>query len=284
MALVDVRGDFDVLRLGGLESGFDIGLQGRLIAFDGEQVIRADVADASWRFRDCRRSRRWSRGRPEGCGRRRASRAGRVWRSSRWTCRRQVPAREPDAYRRRRLKTRCKAARPRWSGRGCGARSCRRWRSYRECWPAFANPVEKAGGEQFRIDPVHREVQPTARRNAPIVGQKLAQEPKMRLSPSRDGVETVAVGDRRADAQEQNLVELVLDAFRLARVLDPRKMMQKKAQPRRLLKFVSRLPSRGLQSQSPHRFSPSPIRKPSLTRVRSHDGCSPGIAVLTFRA
>ena len=61
MALVDVRGDFDVLRLGGLEGGFDIGLQGRLIAFDGEQVIRADVADGSWRFRDCRRSRRWSR-------------------------------------------------------------------------------------------------------------------------------------------------------------------------------------------------------------------------------
>ena len=61
----------------------------------------------------------------------------------------------------------------------------------------------------------------------------------MRLAPSRDGVETVAVGDRGADAQEQNLLELVSDAFRLARVLDPRKMMQKKAQPRRLLKFVS---------------------------------------------
>jgi hypothetical protein len=60
----------------------------------------------------------------------------------------------------------------------------------------------------------------------------------MAIAPSRDGVETVAVGDRRADAQEQNLVELVLAAFRLARVLDPRKMMQKKAQPRRLLKFV----------------------------------------------
>jgi hypothetical protein len=33
VALVDVRGDFDVPRLGSLEGGFDIGLQGRLIAF-----------------------------------------------------------------------------------------------------------------------------------------------------------------------------------------------------------------------------------------------------------
>jgi hypothetical protein len=50
VARVDVRGDFDVARLGSLEGGFDIGLQDRLIAFDGEQAIRADVADGRGDF------------------------------------------------------------------------------------------------------------------------------------------------------------------------------------------------------------------------------------------
>src|SRR5580658_3160687 len=58
--------------------------------------------------------------------------------------------------------------------------------------------------------------------------------------PSRDGLKAVAIGNRGADAQEQNLAELVGDAFRLARVLNPRKMMQKKAQSRRLSKFLRR--------------------------------------------
>ena len=31
--------------VGGLEGGLDIGLQGRLIAFDGEQIVGSGVAD-----------------------------------------------------------------------------------------------------------------------------------------------------------------------------------------------------------------------------------------------
>ena len=82
------------------------------------------------RSEDCRRSRRSSPRRLRGCGQRRVSPATEGSRSSRWFCRRPPPVREPDGcwWRRRRPD----AARPvPWTGRGCGARSCRRWRSPR---------------------------------------------------------------------------------------------------------------------------------------------------------
>ena len=45
VALVDIDVDFDLALVGGFEGGLDIGLKGRLIAFDGEQVVGPGVAD-----------------------------------------------------------------------------------------------------------------------------------------------------------------------------------------------------------------------------------------------
>jgi hypothetical protein len=58
VALVEIDVDFD-LALAGFEGGLDIGLQGRLIAFDGEQVVGARGADRLGDLKDCRRWRRW---------------------------------------------------------------------------------------------------------------------------------------------------------------------------------------------------------------------------------
>ena len=56
----------------------------------------------------------------------------------------------------------------------------------------------------------------------------------MSLSPIGDGLETVAIGDRGADAHKQNLVELVGHVFRTPFVLNPGEVIQKEPQPRRL--------------------------------------------------
>src|SRR5208283_3872870 len=45
VALVEIDVDFDLALVGGLEGGLDIGPQGRLIAFDGEQIVGSGVAD-----------------------------------------------------------------------------------------------------------------------------------------------------------------------------------------------------------------------------------------------
>ena len=100
--------------------------------------------------------------------------------------------------------------------------------------PAGANPVHQAGGEQVRIDPVHHDIEPAPGGNSPVERQEPPQELKMGASLIGDGVEAVALGDRGADAQQQNLVQLVSHVFRTAFVLDPRKVVQLKSQPRRL--------------------------------------------------
>ena len=45
MALVDIDVDIDLALADGFEGSLDIGLQGRLIAFDGEPIVGAGVAD-----------------------------------------------------------------------------------------------------------------------------------------------------------------------------------------------------------------------------------------------
>jgi len=106
--------------------------------------------------------------------------------------------------------------------------------------PAGADPVHEAGGEKVRIDPVHHDIEPAPRGNSPVEGQEPPQELEMGASPIRDGVEAVALGDRGANAQQQNLVQLVSHAFRTPFVLDPGKVVQQKPQPRRLRGFVGR--------------------------------------------
>jgi hypothetical protein len=66
--------------------------------------------------------------------------------------------------------------------------------------PAGADPVHEAGGEQVRIDPVHHDVEPAPRGNAPVERQEPPQELEMGASPISDGVEAVALGDRGAHA------------------------------------------------------------------------------------
>ena len=76
--------------------------------------------------------------------------------------------------------------------------------------------------------------------NSPDEGQEPPQDLEMSLSPIGDGVEAVALGDRGANAHEENLVQPVSHAFRTSLVLDPGKVVQKKPQPRRLRGFVRR--------------------------------------------
>jgi hypothetical protein len=95
--------------------------------------------------------------------------------------------------------------------------------------PAGEDPVHEARGEQVRIDPVHHDVEPAPRWNPPVEGQEPLQELEMGLSPVGDGVEAVAVGDRGADAQEQNLVQPVRHAFRTPLVREPGEVVQKKS-------------------------------------------------------
>jgi hypothetical protein len=96
--------------------------------------------------------------------------------------------------------------------------------------PAGADPVHEAGGEQVRVDPVHHDVEPAPGRDPPVERQEPSQELEMAVSPVGDGLEAVALGDRRADAHQQHLVQLVRQAFRTSLVLDPGKMLQQKPQ------------------------------------------------------
>ena len=59
VALVVIDVDLDLALGGGFEGGLDVGLEGRLVAFDGEQVVGAELR-RGWpeRWEDCRRWRR----------------------------------------------------------------------------------------------------------------------------------------------------------------------------------------------------------------------------------
>src|SRR3546814_14622342 len=61
---------------------------------------------------------------------------------------------------------------------------------------------------------------------------KAPQEREMRLAPGGDVIVVVAVGDRAADRQQQHLRQRTRHTPRIARVLDLRKMLQKRSQPR----------------------------------------------------
>src|SRR5208282_1344880 len=111
--------------------------------------------------------------------------------------------------------------------------------------------------------------EPAPRGNSPVERQKPPQELEMVVSPISDGVEAVALGDRGANAQQQNLVQLVSNAFRTPFVLDPGKVVQKKPQPRRSRGFVRRGVHQTGSESGAHRFSLSATRKSQLTRVRS---------------
>jgi len=68
-------------------------------------------------------------------------------------------------------------------------------------------------------------------------GQEAAQEVQPLPAPGGDRLVIVAVGDRAADDQQQNLRKRMRDPPRLARVFDRRKMIQKGAKTRLLTKL-----------------------------------------------
>src|SRR3546814_7693344 len=70
--------------------------------------------------------------------------------------------------------------------------------------------------------------QPAPTRHAVVIGQKAPQEREMRLAPGGDVIVVVAVGDRAADRQQQHLRQRMRHTPRIARVLDLRKMLQKR--------------------------------------------------------
>jgi hypothetical protein len=94
--------------------------------------------------------------------------------------------------------------------------------------PHLPHPRRKAGGEQPGIDPVHQQGQPAAAGNAVVIRQDLAQKRQMRLTPGGDVFVIVAVGDRPAHHQKQNLRQGVSHPPGLARVIDPREMLQQR--------------------------------------------------------
>jgi hypothetical protein len=83
------------------------------------------------------------------------------------------------------------------------------------------------------IDPVYHDRQPASARHAVTKRQETPQEIEMRLAPNGDGLILIAVGDGPAHGQQRQLRHWKRQPTRLARVLNPRKMVQKQPQTRR---------------------------------------------------
>jgi hypothetical protein len=92
--------------------------------------------------------------------------------------------------------------------------------------PAFRDPGRKAGHEQVGIDPVHHRAQPIGAGNAVVEFGKAPQKRQMRLSPIGDILIVVAVRDRPAHNQEQNLAKRIGDLPGLPRILDLRQVIE----------------------------------------------------------
>ena len=199
VTLVEIDVGLDLALIGGLEGGLDIGLQGRLIAFDGEQIVGADVADGFCDVRIAGDGVDGDHGAVEAAAGRefleqhrdRARFVGFVL--DRLLPENQAPVDGEGGDQMQRgpsLGPIVAAA----HGLAVDGDHVER------IGPAGARPVHEAGGEQVRIDPVHHDIEPAPRGNAPVERQEPLQELEMGLSPIGDGVETVALGDRGANA------------------------------------------------------------------------------------
>ena len=125
--------------------------------------------------------------------------------------------------------------------------------------PDLADPGAEAGREQARIDPVHQQREPACPRHPVMVGQEAAQELQALLPPGGDRLVVVAVGDRAADHQQQNLRQRVGDPPRLAGVLDDGQMVQKGAKAGLLSKHGGKAHDGAPESSTPPNHGP---RKP----------------------
>src|SRR6202050_264351 len=100
--------------------------------------------------------------------------------------------------------------------------------------PSLAHPSRKHRRKQRRVDAVHKQRQPAPARNAMRVGQIAAQKREIDLAPGGDRLVVVAVRHRAADHEQQHFRQRVGDTPRLARILNRRKIGEKRLQPRLL--------------------------------------------------
>jgi hypothetical protein len=139
VALVEIDVDFGLALIGGLEGGLDIGLEGRLIAFDGEQIVCSGVADG---LGDPRIA---GDGVDGDDGAFEAAAGGEFLEQQRNGGRfvglvvGRLLSEDQTAVGGEGLKPDAAPLVP-WPGRGCGARSCRRWRSCREARASRCEP------------------------------------------------------------------------------------------------------------------------------------------------
>ena len=96
--------------------------------------------------------------------------------------------------------------------------------------PGLAHPGGKGGRKQRRADAVHQNGQPAPAGDAVCVGQVLAQEAQMRLTPVGNGFIVVAIGDRVAHHQQQHLTQWMQDAVDVAGIVDVGKVLQQGGQ------------------------------------------------------
>src|SRR2546425_8335293 len=94
-----------------------------------------------------------------------------------------------------------------------------------------ATQEEKQALEQVRVDAIHNRAQPISTGNAVVELGKAPQKRQMRLAPIDDVLIVVAVRDRPAHHQEQNLAHRIGDLPGLTRVFDLRKVIEHQAQP-----------------------------------------------------
>jgi hypothetical protein len=97
--------------------------------------------------------------------------------------------------------------------------------------PDGSHPALEAASEQGRIDAVHQVAQPARAGDTVVELGEPPQEVEMLLTPFDDVVEIIAGGDRRTNHQEEDLLDRIEDAPRLAIVIEFGKMLQKKRQP-----------------------------------------------------
>src|SRR6516162_3632493 len=101
--------------------------------------------------------------------------------------------------------------------------------------------------------------EPACPRHPVMVGQEAAQELQALLPPGCDRLVVVAVGDRAADHQQQNLRQRMGDPPRLAGVLDDGQMVQKGAKAGLLSKHGGKAHDGAPESSTPPNHGP---RKP----------------------
>jgi hypothetical protein len=98
--------------------------------------------------------------------------------------------------------------------------------------PQRGNPAVKTAAEQDRIDPIEEGPEPALAGNAVMILREMPQEDEMVFAPGDNVVEIVAGGDRGAGHQQQDLLERIHNAPRLAVILELGKVSQKQGKTR----------------------------------------------------